>query len=147
MPRLERVREQVTQLPDAHEVELRAKDGWRLTALEWTREITTAARRGADKPVEEIPYGLMIGPDCRQLIEDPTEKAAILAMLQCIVQDQSMSQTAAELNRLGFKTRSGAAWSPGVVFDLLPRLIEVGRYTFSSDQWAEIRRGLFRRAG
>jgi hypothetical protein len=42
---------------------------------------------------------------------------------------------AEELNRRGFRTRAGGDWSPVAVFNLLPRLIEVGPRIFSSEEW------------
>lgn len=96
---------------------------------------------------EEIPYGLQISADCRYLEENPTEKAIMLAMFEMIVQDMAVSEIAAHLNRRGHQTRDREDWTPSAVFNLLPRLIEVGQRTFATQEWAEIRRGLMRRAG
>lgn len=141
MPQFERVRESVFGWPSVSEIERRAQDGWSITAIEWTREITSQ-QPGAGR-VQAVPYGLMVGPDCKQLIEDPAEKGAILVMLEAIVQDKGMREIADELNRQSFRMRSGAKWTPGAVFDLLPRLIEVGQHEFGTDEWASIRRGIF----
>ena len=46
----------------------------------------------------------------------------------------------ARLNRASeqrFRTRSGALWNPVSVFNLLPRLIEVGPRIFSNDERQE----------
>lgn len=96
---------------------------------------------------EEIPYGTQISSDCRYLVENPREQQIMLAMFELIVQDRPISEIAASLNQRGFATRDQADWTPSDVFNLLPRLIEVGQRTFASSEWAEIRRGLMRRAG
>ena len=54
-----------------------------------------------------------------------TGKAAMELMLQLIVEDKSLSQVATELNQNGFRNRSGEAWTQTMMFNLLPRLIEV----------------------
>jgi hypothetical protein len=50
------------------------------------------------------------------------------------------------LNRKRFRTRAGANWTPGSVFDMLPRLIQVGPRIFSSTEWSARTRHLFRMA-
>ncbi len=85
---------------------------------------------------EELPYGLQVAADCARLEENPAETQAILVMLEMIIQDIRLTRVAAVLNEKGFRTRSGAEWSPGAVFDLLPRLIEVEPRIFSSHEWA-----------
>ena len=47
---------------------------------------------------------------------------------------------AAELARRGFAMRNGSPWTQTAVFQLLPRLVEVGPSIYSSAQWAELRR-------
>jgi hypothetical protein len=44
------------------------------------------------------------------------------------------------LNQRGLQTRLKSTWTPGSVFDMLPRLIEVGPRVFSSEEWV-MRRG------
>lgn len=95
---------------------------------------------------EEIPYGTQISSDCRYLEENPREQTIILAIFEMIVQDRPISEIAATLNQRGFVTRDGADWTASAVFNLLPRLIEVGQRTLATREWAEIRRGLMRRA-
>ena len=62
------------------------------------------------------------------------------------VERRGAAEIARRLNEKGFRTRRGAEWSAPDVFQLLPRLIEDGSKTFATDRWAEIRRGLFRKA-
>jgi hypothetical protein len=66
--------------------------------------------------------------------------------MDCIVRDLSIGNISAELNRKNFRTRQGTAWGVIAVFDMLPRLIEIGPQIFPSDEWAERRRHLMRLA-
>jgi hypothetical protein len=68
------------------------------------------------------------------------EREALIVMLEMIIQEKSLSATAEELNRRGFRTRHNSNWTPGSVFDMLPRLIEVGPRVFSTEEWV-VRRG------
>jgi hypothetical protein len=76
----------------------------------------------------------------------PPRKQALILMMDLIVQDAPLSLVAEELNRKGFRTRAGANWTPGSVFDMLPRLIQVGPRIFSSTEWTARTRHLFRMA-
>jgi hypothetical protein len=93
-----------------------------------------------------VPYGLRVSPDCKHLEENAGEKQALVLMMDLIVQDAPLSLVAEELNRKGFRTRAGANWTPGSVFDMLPRLIQVGPRIFSSADWTARTRHLFRMA-
>jgi hypothetical protein len=141
MPKIERVRE-VVQGPLLQDyVNQKAQEGWKLAAVEWEREIEeTPAGRLSD----DIPYGLRVAPDCNHLEENASEKQALVLMMDLIVQDAPLSLVAEELNRKGFRTRNGSNWTPGSVFDMLPRLIQVGPRIFSSAEWTERTRHLFR---
>jgi hypothetical protein len=108
--------------------------GWKLVALEWERS-GDEPRSGREAWVEEIPYGLQISSDCRRLVENPGETQVIVAALDMIVGDLPLSRIAAELNRRGYTTREGKPWSVTALFNLLPRMIQVGPRVFSSDQW------------
>ena len=79
-----------------------------------------------------MPYGLKIAEDCVALEQDVQEREALMVMLEMIIQDKPLSETAEELNRRGFRTRHNSKWTPGSVFDMLPRLIEVGPRVFST---------------
>lgn len=123
----------------AADLDRKAAAGWKPAAVIWSREV------GADEPPladisQPVPYGLKIAEDCAQLEQDIQEREALLVMLELIILDQSMSAIAEELNRRGFRTRLHSKWTPGSVFDMLPRLIEVGPLVFSTQEWAK-RRG------
>lgn len=141
MSKLQRVRE-VSSGPLSQEyVDRKAKEGWRLSAVEWEREVEEPAALS-----EEVPYGMRISDDCHHLEENASEKQALVLMMDLIVQDAPLSLVAEELNRKGFLTRNGANWTPGSVFDMLPRLIQVGPRIFSSTEWTARTRHLFRMA-
>src|SRR6516164_349323 len=99
--------------------------GWKLVALEWERSGDEPGS-GREACVEEIPYGLQISSDCRRLVENPGETQVIVAALDMIVGDLPLSRIAAELNRRGYTTREGKPWSVTALFNLLPRMIQVG---------------------
>ena len=142
MARIERVREEISAQPEADYWKRKSEAGWKLAAVEWTKEVEEGA--ALSDPAQEIPYGLRIAEDCAHLEVHPTEREALLLMLELIVQDRTLSQVAAELNGRGFRTRRGQEWGPASVFNMLPRMIEVGPNVFSQAEWATRRRRLIR---
>jgi len=142
MSRLQRVREVPSGPLTPDYMGQKAKEGWKLTAVEWEREVEETAGLLS----EEVPYGLRVAADCSHLEENSAEKQALVLMMDLIVQDAPLSLVADELNRKGFRTRAGANWTPGSVFDMLPRLIQVGPRIFSSTEWTARTRHLFRLA-
>ncbi|HLJ30764.1 MAG TPA: recombinase family protein [Candidatus Angelobacter sp.] len=143
MPRVERIRESVTGPVDAEHMRQKAEAGWRLVALEWQRE-TQGEDGESETLIQEVPYGLRVAHDCLHLVEDPDEKSALVMMMELIVRDDPFSQVASELNERGFRTRNGSAWTPVSVFNMLPRLIEVGPRIFSSEEWEARKERLMR---
>jgi len=134
MAKLERVREVLNKPLEPEYVKLRAEAGWKPVAVEWEREVEEAET--APRQIgEEVPYGMRVGDDCLHLVENPAETQVLIHMLDGIVQDLPFSKIAAELNRSGLRTRSGAKWEPVLVFNMLPRLIQVGPRIFSSEEW------------
>lgn len=134
MAKVERIREIVTGSVDLEYMKKKTEAGWKLVAMEWRREIAGDEKQEA-VIVEEIPYGLRVASDCSRLEEDPEERGVLIKMMELIVQDYSLSLVASELNKAGLRTRSGSIWTPVSVFNMLPRLIEVGPRIFSSDEW------------
>jgi hypothetical protein len=134
MAKVERIREVITGSVDLEYMKKKTEAGWKLVAMEWRREIAGDEKQEAVL-VEEIPYGLCVASDCSRLEEDPAERAVLIQMMELIVQDYSVSLVATELNKKGLRTRSGGYWTPVSVFNMLPRLIEVGPRIFSSEEW------------
>jgi hypothetical protein len=140
----ERIREIVSAPPSREYLKERAEAGWKLVAVEWEREVLPhpeEPQRSERK--EEVPFGLQVSDDCLHLQENSSEKQVLMLVTEMIVQERPVVQIAEELNRKGFRTRGGANWSPGSVFNLLPRLIEAGPDMFSSEEWVERRQHLF----
>src|ERR1041385_6336398 len=140
MPKKERIRESLSGLPTLEYLMQRIELGWRPAAIEWERDIVSEPGTGVY--LEEIPYGLQVSDDCAGLIENPAEREIITIALDMIVEDCSLSRVASELNSRGYKTRAGKPWSPTDLFNLLPRMIQVGPRLFSSEQWASRRQRL-----
>jgi len=134
MAKLERVREVLSKPLDSEYIKLRAEAGWKLVAVEWEREVEEPQEQPRQS-LEEIPYGLRVSDDCLHLVENPAETQILIRMLDGIVQDLPFSKIADELNRSGLRTRSGTTWEPVFVFNMLPRLIQVGPRIFSSEEW------------
>lgn len=142
MARIERMRELVSGPLAPEYLQRKASAGWQPVAIEWKREVE-AASEGAGGYQQEVPYGLRVGDDCHHLEEDPGEQKVLLLIMELICQDKRLSQVADELNRQNYRTRLGTYWSPGAVFELLPRLIETGPRIFASDEWVARRQHLY----
>ena len=72
---------------------------------------------------------------CAGLVESQSERQIIIIALDMIVEDRPLSHVADELNRRGYQTRDGKNWTPGALFALLPRMIQVGPKVFASQEW------------
>ena len=143
MTKVERIREVVTGSVDMDYVRRKTEAGWKLVAMEWRREVPGDESKEAVL-IEEIPYGLRVAADCSRLEEDPQERAVLVQMMELIVQDYSITLVSSELNKRGLRTRTGGYWTPVSVFNMLPRLIEVGPNIFSSDDWESRRERLLK---
>ncbi len=139
MPKLQNTREILPNGLTTSDIERRATEGWSPVAVIWQRKVDDNQPPIADI-TEPVPYGLKIAEDCIALEQDVHEREALIVMLEMIIQDKPLSEVAGELNRRGFRTRHNSKWTPGSVFDMLPRLIEVGPRVFSTEEWV-IRRG------
>jgi hypothetical protein len=135
MARKERIQEPMGGLIRPEYLEERVKAGWRLVGLEWERDKGEGGPASSPRWVEEIPYGLQVSDDCTQLVGNPAEIEIIILALDMIVEDCALSRVADELNRRGYRTRMGDAWTPTALFNLLPRMIAVGPRVFNSDEW------------
>jgi hypothetical protein len=146
MPKMEYVHETVNALPSLEYLARKLQEGWKLVGLEWTREL---AASDSDSPaaeprewVEEIPYGLRVSDDCSRLVESPAELEIVTIALDRIVEDCPLSRVAEELNLRGYRTRQDNPWTPVALFNLLPRMIQVGPRLFTSEQWVRRRKKL-----
>jgi hypothetical protein len=143
MAHFERIRDVISGPFSPSVMEQRTAAGWQLVSIEWRRELP-----GGEGPTEgafneDIPYGLRISDDCQRLEFHPGERMVLTQMMDLIVQDFPFSNIASDLNEKGFRTREGKLWSPVSVFDMIPRLIEIGPSLFSTDEWTVRRARLF----
>lgn len=142
MPTVERIRD-VVKGPAAPEYfRQKAEAGWKLVAVQWAREIPGEYEFG--ELADYVPYGLQVVGDCLHLEENSEEIEVLMLVMEVIVQDQPLSRVADELNRRASRTRQGWKWSQVSVFNMLPRLIEMGPRIFGSEEWAERRKHPFR---
>ena len=141
MSKIERIREVVTGPVDPAYLKQKTEAGWELVAMEWQRqeEGEEPERAGV---YEDVPYGSQVASDCLHLEENPAELQALTLMLALMVQDCSFTRIAQALNQRGFRTRQGLEWTAVKVYNLLPRLIEVGPRIFSSEAWMERKKQL-----
>ena len=107
--------------------------GWKLKAIEWEKEVEAPAEQPAS--TEPAPYGLELVPEAARLRENPYEIGALMTVLELIVVEKGVSYIAEELNQRGYKTRQGTPWTSPAVFNLLPRLIELGPDLLKSPEW------------
>jgi hypothetical protein len=145
MAYFERVRDMVSGPLSPDIIQQRTVSGWQMVSIEWRRELPdseTPPESGFD---EDIPYGLRVSDDCLRLEVHPREHQALMLMMELLVQDFGYSAIVSDLNEKGFRMRDGRPWSRISVFNMIPRLIEVGPKFFNSDEW-EKRRLKFSRA-
>lgn len=132
----ERVRDVLSQPFSPEIIRQRTAAGWQMVSIEWRRELPdqeAPTEGGAFS--EEIPYGLKISDDCMRLEIHAQEQQALMMMMEGLVQDFSYSAIVSDLNEKGFRQRNGRPWTRVAVFNMVPRLIEVGPRFFNSDEW------------
>jgi hypothetical protein len=127
----ERVRQVLSGPLESTDLLQRTSQGWKPVAIEWEREVET----GDDQISAELPFGLQIAPETQRLEENPSEREILFQLMELIIQEGSYAHVADEVNRRGFRTRQGGKWTPVSVFEMLPRLIEVGPQLFKSAEW------------
>ena len=138
MKKTQRVRQVVLGPLGVADLKQQTEKGWKLVAIEWEREVDAAE----DQLPADVPFGLQMAPETQRLEENPVEREMLFLLMELIVQEGSYARIADEINRRGFRTRQGAEWSPVSVFEMLPRLIEVGPHVFQSPEWQKRRRHL-----
>jgi hypothetical protein len=144
MAHFERIRDVISGPFSPEIMRQRAAAGWQLVSIEWRRELPGDAPISEGAFDEDIPYGLRISDDCSRLEVEPREHQALVLMMELLVQDFPLSSVVSDLNEKGYRTRGGKPWSRISVFNMLPRLIEIGPSLFPSDEW-EARRQKFAR--
>lgn len=135
MAYFERMRDVISGPFSPEVIRQRTAGGWQMVSIEWRRELpeSEAPTEGAFN--EDIPYGLRISDDGKRLEVDRTEHQALMLMMELLVQDFSYSSIVSDLNEKGYRMRDGGPWSRIAVFNMIPRLIEVGPRFFNSEEW------------
>jgi len=83
--------------------------------------------------LQEIPYGTKVAEDGCHLIDNQAELRVLTEAANLLVEDKPLSGIAAELNRLGYRTRRGDLWTQTDVFNLVPRMIDSGARLFERE--------------
>jgi hypothetical protein len=135
MAHFERIRDVISGPFSSEIIGQRMASGWQLVSIEWRRELPDSEAPTEGAFSEDIPYGLRISDDCQRLEIEPTENQALMLMMDLLGQDFSYSHIVSDLNEKGFRTREGKPWSRVAVFNMMPRLIEVGPRLFHSEEW------------
>jgi hypothetical protein len=137
MAKIERIRQDVPASFGAEEIAQHLAQGWKLVAVEWERELPES--EAAAPAPEGVPFGLQVVPETARLEPNPAEQEILFLIMELTIQDGPYSVIAEELNRRGYRTREGMKWTPISVFQMLPRLIEVGPRIFATQEWQERR--------
>lgn len=137
MAYFERMRDIVSEPFSPDVIRQRTAAGWQMVAIEWRRELPDAEAPTKGAFDEDVPYGLRVSDDCKRLESDTTERRVLMLMMDMVTQDFSYAEIVAKLNEKGYRMRNGQPWNRVAVFQMVPRLIEVGPRFFSSEEWAE----------
>ncbi len=139
MAAMERFRQPLSGPLDFEALQQRLQEGWRIVAFEWERQAPGGEFGEAHS--QEVPFGAQVAPDSSGLSENRAEMEVLFRMMELIVEEVPYTFIADELNRAGFRTRTGRRWNAVSVFEMLPRLIEVGPTILFSDEWRRRRQG------
>jgi hypothetical protein len=139
MAHFERIRDVISGPFSPEIMRQRTAAGWQLVSLEWRRELPESEAPSEGAFAEDIPYGLRISDDCQRLEIDATENRVLVTMMELLVQDFSYSSIVSDLNEKGFRMRNGKPWNRVALFNMTPRLIEVGPRLFSTEEWRKLR--------
>jgi hypothetical protein len=143
MAHFERIREVISGPFSPEVISQRTAAGWQLVSIEWRRELPESETPTQGAFSEDIPYGLRISDDCQRLEVDPIEHRTLTLMMELLVQDFPYSSIVSDLNEKGLRMRNGRPWNRVAVFNMTPRLIEVGPRLFSTEEWNKARQRFF----
>ncbi len=139
MAHFERIRDLLSGPFSPEVIQQRTSAGWQMVSIEWRRELPDMEAPTEGAFSEDIPYGLRISEDCQRLEVDPIENMTLMMMMELLVQDFSYSSIVSDLNEKGLRMRDGRPWSRVALFNMTPRLIEVGPRLFSTEEWKRLR--------
>jgi hypothetical protein len=135
MAHFERIRDVISGPFSPEVIQQRTAAGWQMVSIEWRRELPDRETPTEGAFGEDIPYGLRISDDCLRLEVNPRENQVLMLMMDLLGQDFSYSSIVSDLNEKGFRMRNGGPWNRVAVFNMMPRLIEVGPRMFLSEDW------------
>jgi hypothetical protein len=135
MAYFERIRDVISGPFSPEVIGQRMAAGWQMVSIEWRRELPERETPTEGAFSESIPYGLRISEDCQRLEVHPDENQVLMLMMDLLGQDFSYSSIVSDLNEKGFRMRDGRPWNRVAVFNMMPRLIEVGPRMFLSEDW------------
>ncbi len=135
MAHFERIRDVISGPFSPEVIQQRTAAGWQMVSIEWRRELPDRETPTEGAFSEDIPYGLRISDDCQRLEVNPRENQVLMLMMDLLGQDFSYSSIVSDLNEKGFRMRNGGPWNRIAVFNMMPRLIEVGPRMFLSEDW------------
>jgi hypothetical protein len=135
MAHYERIRDVISGPFSPDVLRQRTAAGWQLVGIEWRRELPDSETPSEGAYGEDVPYGLRISEDGLRLEVHPRENQVLMLMMELLGQDFSYSAIVSDLNEKGFRMRDGRPWSRVAVFNMMPRLIEVGPRLFGSEEW------------
>src|ERR1017187_330183 len=139
MAHFERIRDVISGPFSPEGIRQLTTAGGRLVSLEWRRDPPASEPPTKGAFDEHIPYGLRISDDCQRLEVDPAENRVLMLMMELLVQDFPYSSIVSDLNEKGFRMRDGRPWNRVALFNMTPRLIEVGPRLFSTEEWRRLR--------
>ena len=139
MANFERIRDVVSGPFSPELIRQRTAAGWQMASIEWRRELPDSESPAPGAFSEDIPYGLRISDDGLRLEVDPLENKTLMTMMELLVQDFPYSSIVSDLNEKGLRMRNGRPWNRVAVFNMTPRLIEVGPRLFATDEWVKRR--------
>jgi hypothetical protein len=139
MAHFERIRDVISGPFSPEVIRQRTAAGWQMVSIEWRRELPESESPTQGAFSEDIPYGLRISEDGLRLEIDPVENRTLLLMMELLVQDFPYSSIVSDLNEKGLRMRDGRPWTRVAVFNMTPRLIEVGPRLFSTEEWNQAR--------
>jgi hypothetical protein len=140
MAYFERIRDVISSPFSPAVIQQRTAAGWQMVSIEWRRELPDAEAPTEGAFNEDIPYGLRISDDGKRLEADPNEHRILMQMMELLVQDFGYASIVSDLNEKGYRMRDGRPWNRVAVFNMIPRLIEVGPRFFSSEEWEKRRK-------
>ncbi len=139
MAHFERIRDVISGPFSPEVMRQRTAAGWQLVSIEWRRELPESEAPSQGAFSEDIPYGLRISNDCQRLEVDPIEDRTLMLMMELLIQDFPYSSIVSDLNEKGLRMRDGKPWTRVAVFNMTPRLIEVGPRLFLNRGWNRAR--------